>query len=117
MSRPSRVASMRAATRRRNEEWTSSRPPHLRRSELLCELLCQRVGHCIGDLIHVLLHLLPGLRLGPVVPRSELLDLLDVMTAMGKEKPVDRFLREVRVGLAQEGCDLLCVQRQRFRGF
>jgi hypothetical protein len=53
-------------------------------SKPLGELLRQRIGCRIRNLVYVPLHLFPGLSLGFILATLQLLDLLDMMTAMSQ---------------------------------
>jgi hypothetical protein len=53
---------------------------------IFCELFGQGVRRRVCYLIDMLLHFFPGLGLGLVFAILQLLDLLDVMTAMRQKK-------------------------------
>ena len=65
--------------------------------EPLGELLSQSIRRRICDLIDVLPHLIPGLRLCFVFSILQLLNLLDVMSAVCQQEPLQYVLRQVRV--------------------
>ena len=77
--------------------------------ESLDELFGQGVRRRVCDLIDVLLHFFPGLSLGFVFSVLQLLDLLDVVTAMCQKKALQCVFRQIRICLAQVRRDFLRV--------
>lgn len=67
-------------------------------SEFCGKLLCEAVGESVGDCVHMRRHRFPRVRFRLGVLGDQLLDLTDVMTAVGQQKLVERILRPI--GLA-----------------
>src|SRR5262245_51912284 len=81
-------------------------------TELCDELLGDRSGQRVRNDVHVLLHRLPRLRFFRIALGVQLLDLLDVMSAVRQQQSVDRVEWQVGIGPAQEPGDLRCVSGQ-----
>ena len=67
--------------------------------EFFSELFGQGVRGRVGYLIDMRLHFFPGLGLGVVISIPQLLDLLDVMAAMGQKKALHCVFRQIGIRL------------------
>src|SRR5262249_12532144 len=92
------LASLRNRSRDRAVLGPAARGPPAHASELVRKLLRQRVRQSVGDDVDVALHGAPGRRFLFVLTSLDLLDLLQMVAAVGEQQLLKRVLWQVRIG-------------------